>query len=252
MWRRKPCKTRKPVQWVARLELLAFLHLLPLAALSGEIGVISVSVEYGNPVLCWLNSPGQAYVIETTTNLAMAPWQERATITTESSDLAWADNGLPRQQAFYRVALTTNSTVFQKLQQALHRACTNQGIVGASAAVFLPDEGLWLGTYGSSDGLTPIRPQTPFEIGSVTKTLVATTVLRLAEEGRLNLDDTVGQWLPNLDCANVSPSNTIRQLLGHRAGIYNVAVHRLARRRGNLLGRKRTEPETSEQRVARM
>ena len=31
-----------------------------------------------------------------------------------------------------------------------------------------------------------------------------------------------------------------------------VAVHRLARRRGNLLGRKRTEPETNKPRVARM
>ena len=57
-----------------------------------------------------------------------------------------------------------------------------------SAAAVLPHEGLWLGAYGSSDGVAPIRPQTPFEIGSVTKTFVATTLLRLAEECRLNLE----------------------------------------------------------------
>jgi CubicO group peptidase (beta-lactamase class C family) len=177
-------------------------------------------LEHGVPVLNWSNTVGQAYVIEAATNPA-AGWQKRATITTESADLSWADDALPGQEMFYRVALATDSTVFETLQQALHRACTNQGIVGASAAAFLPDEGLWLGTFGTSDGVNPIRPQTPFEVGSVTKTFVAATILRLAEEGRLGLEDTLGQWLPGLNSINISPDITIRQLLSHRAGLYN-------------------------------
>ena len=204
-----------------RLFFALVIIVLPLTACPAAVGQVVVRVERGYPVLSWSNSFGQAYVIETTTNLASPAWQKRATISAEASDLSWADDALPSQGMFYRVALATNATVFQSLQEALHRACTNQGIVGASAAAVLPNDGLWLGTYGSSDGVSPIRPQTPFEIGSITKTFVSTTILRLAEEGRLNLDDTVGRWLPGLNCTNISAAITIRQLLGHRAGTYN-------------------------------
>jgi len=194
---------------------------LPLAAKSSEVGRIAVLLEHSQPVLHWSNSIGQAYIIETTTNLTASMWETQASITSDAADVAWADDRLPRQAVFYRVALATNAAPFQDLQQALRRACTNQGIVGASAAAVTPNHGLWLGTSGYSHDAVPIRPQTRFEIASVTKTFVATTILRLVEEGRVSLDDTVGQWLPTLNCSNISPAITIRQLLNHRAGTYN-------------------------------
>ncbi len=208
-------------QWIAWVGVLALVLSAPRVAFPAGIGLVAVTVNNGNPVLSWSNSPGLAYVIETATNLAAVGWRQRVAITTEAPDVSWSDDALPSQAMFYRVTLATNAAVFLPLQQALHRACTNQGIVGASAAAYLPNDGLWLGTYGTSDGTIPIRPQTPFEIGSVTKTFVSATILRLAEEGRLNLDDTVGQWLPSLNSTNISAAITIRQLLGHRAGVYN-------------------------------
>jgi len=204
--------------WVG---LFAFLFLSPLAAPAAEVGQISIRAGYGQPVLCFSNTYGQAYVIQRRTDLASGAWEKLATITAEASEVSWADDGPSSQAVFYRVGLATNATIFQTLQQALRRGCTNQGIVGASAAAILPADGLWIGTYGSSDGISPIRPQTPFEIGSITKTFVAATILRLVEEGRLSLEDTVAQWLPGLTNANISPAITVRQLLGHRAGVYN-------------------------------
>jgi D-alanyl-D-alanine carboxypeptidase len=194
---------------------------VPYAAQSAAIGELLAKLEYGRPVLSWSNSLGEVYVVETTTNLAAPAWHRRATLTTEAGDHSWADDAAMDQGTFYRVTLATNATVFRTLQQALRRACNNQGIVGASAAAVLPLDGLWLGTFGTSDGVAPIRPQTSFEVGSVTKTLVAATMLRLAEEGRLNLDDTIGQWLPEFSSPNISSAITIRQLLNHRAGTYN-------------------------------
>ena len=197
---------------------LLWLLLAPYAIAAGPL---TVQLEHDRPVLCWPNTQGYAYVIETTTNLNSQVWQKRLTITSDALDLSWADDNAPLQAMFYRVTPATNATPFVTLQQALHRACTNQGIVGASAAVSMPAYGLWLGTCGTSDGSVPIRPQTPFEIGSVTKTLVAVTILRLVEEGRLRLEDTVGTWLPDLNQPNVSPGITVRQLLGHRSGVHN-------------------------------
>ena len=193
--------------------------LFPTVACPAE--PIGISLQYSRPVLQWSNHIGDAYVIETRSNLTASAWQPQAVLTTDAATAAWADDGLPPQTKFYRVSLSTNSAPFQSLQQALQRACTNQKITGASAAAVLPQNGLWLGTCGTSDGTVPIRPQTPFELASITKTFIAATVLRLAEEGRLSLSDTVGQWLPGLNCTNVSPAITVRQLLNHRSGVYN-------------------------------
>jgi D-alanyl-D-alanine carboxypeptidase len=208
-------------RWIIWLGLFASSFWISFAPCSAAVGRVLVWTDYGHPVLCWSNQQGQTFVIETTTNLALTGWQKEATLTADAPELVWADQKLPNQAMFYRVSLATNSALFQTLQQALKRGCTNQGIVGAAASAMLPQSGLWIGTYGSSDRVAAIRPQTPFEIGSITKTFVATTVLRLVDEGRLNLEDTLSQWLPALNSPNISSAITVRQLLGHRAGVYN-------------------------------
>ncbi len=64
-----------------------------------------------------------------------------------------------------------------------------------------------------------IRAGDRFRIGSVTKTFVATVVLQLVGEGRIDLEDTVDEWLPGL-----VPSGdeiTVRQLLAHTSGLFD-------------------------------
>jgi D-alanyl-D-alanine carboxypeptidase len=195
------------------------LVLAPLVA--GAVGRIGVSLQLARPVLQWSNHVGEAYVIETATNLTSQIWQQRAVLTTDAAMAVWADDGTPQQAVFFRVRLSTNPAPFQSLQQALQRACTNQHITGASAAAVLPQSGFWLGTCGTSDGTVPIRPQTPFEVASITKTFIAAIVLKLVEDGQLSLSDTIGEWLPSLNDPNVSPAVTVHQLLSHRSGIYN-------------------------------
>jgi D-alanyl-D-alanine carboxypeptidase len=55
-----------------------------------------------------------------------------------------------------------------------------------------------------------------FPIYSITKTLTAICVLRLAEIGTLRLGDSARQWLPAL---NVPPEVTLTQLLRHTSGL---------------------------------
>ena len=64
-----------------------------------------------------------------------------------------------------------------------------------------------------------MRADQRFRIGSVTKTFVAALVLRLAEDGRLRLDDTVERWLPGLIPGG--RAITVRQLLSHTAGLFD-------------------------------
>ncbi|MGG0725797.1 serine hydrolase domain-containing protein [Bacillus mycoides] len=67
----------------------------------------------------------------------------------------------------------------------------------------------------------PMKTDFRFRIGSVTKTFTATVVLQLAEENRLNLDDSIEKWLPGVIRGNGYDDKqiTIRQLLNHTSGI---------------------------------
>lgn len=58
-----------------------------------------------------------------------------------------------------------------------------------------------------------------FRIGSVTKTFIAVAVLRLEQERKLDLDDTVAQWLPGLMPAGAAQRITLRMLLNHSSGL---------------------------------
>ena len=63
-----------------------------------------------------------------------------------------------------------------------------------------------------------IEKFTTYHIFSVTKTFTALAVLQLAEAKKLDIDDSVKQYLPHFPYA---PDITIRQLLTHTAGIPN-------------------------------
>jgi D-alanyl-D-alanine carboxypeptidase len=66
----------------------------------------------------------------------------------------------------------------------------------------------------------PVQLSDPVEIASVTKSMVAVSVLKLAEEGRINLDDPVGNHLADFNGLMHPPGPiTIRNLLNHTSGM---------------------------------
>ena len=70
----------------------------------------------------------------------------------------------------------------------------------------------------TSAGETPAPDRdTQFRIGSITKSLTAALILGLRDEGRLTLDDPLGEHLPEL--AGAPAGVRLRQLLGHCAGL---------------------------------
>ncbi|MCZ0873528.1 serine hydrolase [Peribacillus sp. AS_2] len=81
----------------------------------------------------------------------------------------------------------------------------------------------WSYAAGIADLSTkkPMKTDFRFRIGSVTKTFIATVLLQLAGENRLNLDDSIEKWLPGVIQGNGYDSNqiTIRQILNHTSGI---------------------------------
>lgn len=65
----------------------------------------------------------------------------------------------------------------------------------------------------------PLRPEMIFRIGSVTKQFTAVSILMLAEQGKVSLDDEITKFLP--DYPTQGQKITIEALLTHTAGITN-------------------------------
>ncbi len=97
----------------------------------------------------------------------------------------------------------------------------NAESVGFSGAVLAAKDGKVVAAVGvgSADlaGKKPITPATLFEIASATKQFTAAAILRLEEQGKLDLDDPMAKHLPGIpeDCSKI----TIRHLVQHTSGI---------------------------------
>lgn len=68
----------------------------------------------------------------------------------------------------------------------------------------------------------PVRPDTLFAIGSISKVYTAMLIMALVDEGRLDLDAPVVTYLPDLRLADEHARDTItlRQLLTHQSGLF--------------------------------
>jgi D-alanyl-D-alanine carboxypeptidase len=91
-----------------------------------------------------------------------------------------------------------------------------------NASIQLANTAIWSKAAGISS-LVPYAAATTtdaYEIGSVAKTMTAGCVLHLVDQGLLNLDDSLHQWIDTIPYIN--PDITIRQLLRHQSGLYEV------------------------------
>ena len=104
----------------------------------------------------------------------------------------------------------------QRLKFVLDSVCNAMQIKGVSASIYIPNKGLWEGSYGFSHANVPINSAMALTIGSNTKTYIAALILKLQENGKLNLNDKVINYVPNAPFIN--NTTTIKQLLNHTTG----------------------------------
>jgi D-alanyl-D-alanine carboxypeptidase len=119
----------------------------------------------------------------------------------------------------------------QRLQSILDAEVQgNTAVRSAALHVDAPGFGLdWEGAAGMADpeGGIPITPGTPSRIASNTKTFVAAAVLRLAEEGRLDIDNPIADHLPSEFVETLEGDGydtgamTVRHLLTHTSGLFD-------------------------------
>lgn len=109
------------------------------------------------------------------------------------------------------------------LQQAIGDAAS--GLKGQIVVTALTAKGARDTQVLSAAGQAELNGDEGFRIASITKTFVAATVLKLWEEGRIDLDAPIARWLSpawtqRLAGDGYSPSKmTVRHLLSHTSGL---------------------------------
>src|SRR5215475_14323214 len=93
------------------------------------------------------------------------------------------------------------------------------GIPAMSIAVIEDGKLAWARAYGArgrETGGGPVTPETLFQAASVSKPVTALGAVLLVQQGRLDIDGDVRQWLKSW---NPGEAITLRQLLSHTAGL---------------------------------
>jgi D-alanyl-D-alanine carboxypeptidase len=116
-------------------------------------------------------------------------------------------------------------TLAAALQTKLTEQRNSLNIKGVSAAVMLPNGGIWEGKAGVSSQfpLDSIETNYVFGLGSITKTITAACVLQMADQGLVHLDSSLFKYIQPI--THVSAAITLRQLLRHESGVFDFVYH---------------------------
>ena len=121
--------------------------------------------------------------------------------------------------AFAVIARAGNSDeMTQQINRDVKMVLQRTQTPGATILVIRDGEVLYRKAMGlrDLDHRFPVRMDTHYEIASITKQITAAAILQLRDAGKLNIDEKVSAYLPDVPHAD---EVTLRQLLTHTSGI---------------------------------
>ena len=117
---------------------------------------------------------------------------------------------------------TSGGGSFASIDSFVAEKMRSARIPGVSVAIVDGDRVVYLKGFGRADASgRPVTPQTPFLIGSVTKSMTSLAVLQLVDEHKVDLDAPVQRYIPWFRTADSSASAriTVRHLLTMSSGL---------------------------------
>jgi len=119
----------------------------------------------------------------------------------------------------YKPVLASSEDNFQKKIDSYVRTAVEAGFSGA-VLVAKGGKVILQSGYGLADreNNIPVRKETVFDIGSITKRFTKAAILKLEEQGKLRRSDTLNNFFENVpeDKAGI----TVKQVLAHTAGFH--------------------------------
>ena len=129
-----------------------------------------------------------------------------------------------------------SSARLKKISAAMQKEVADGSFRGAVVMVARKGKLVYQEAFGMQTASAPMKTDTIFRIYSMTKPLASVAAMMLVEDGRLQLTDPVGKWLPGFDKMQVSSQNktpegtaynmvaqdrpmTVQDLLRHTSGL---------------------------------
>ena len=111
--------------------------------------------------------------------------------------------------------------VFSKLDDFIARHMRETGAPGMTLAIANRDGLIRASTYGFADTKAGLRvaPETMFEIGSVSKSFVGLLLLQLRDEGKLDFNKPIVEYLPWLKINSKFEAITAHHVVSHTGGL---------------------------------
>ncbi len=111
-----------------------------------------------------------------------------------------------------------------ELEAYLNQLVASGNPPGLSVVVVKDNQVVYSDAFGYADGPRQIKatPDTVYHWWSMTKIPTAIAIMQLQEQGKLNIDDLVTEYLPWFEVnypSPTSPSLTVRHLLQHSSGL---------------------------------
>ncbi len=124
-------------------------------------------------------------------------------------------------------SITFSQTSFQKtfpvIDKYIDSLLKDWNVPGLALGIVYKDQLIYSKGYGYRDleRKLPVQASTLFPIASNTKLFTATAAAMLEQEGKLNLDKPVRNYMPSLTFSNdeLNAKVTLRDMLSHRTGL---------------------------------
>src|SRR2546425_5337859 len=123
-------------------------------------------------------------------------------------------------------ASSTSTPEFAQIDSYIQAQLVESRMPGLALGIVHGDQIVHLQGFGKADDSgRAVTPQTPFFIGSNSKSFTALAVMQLVEAGKMRLDARVYEYLPWFRVADRSASAviTVRQLLNQTSGLSTYA-----------------------------
>jgi CubicO group peptidase (beta-lactamase class C family) len=128
----------------------------------------------------------------------------------------------PAEQGGF-ASVSSTETKNTALDAVVEGAMAKWTVPGMTVGIFRDGETSLHG-YGVSSLETeyPMRPDTILQIGSISKIFTTTLLMKLVDDGKVNLDHPVSNYLPDLKLTTDGTEETVRvrDLVTHTSGVY--------------------------------
>lgn len=137
--------------------------------------------------------------------------------------------------SFVVFAQKNDSVLRTRLEPLIEKKMRENGIPGLAVGVVKNGKVIFAKGFGTTKitGGDPVTTRTVFNLASITKNFTATAVMQLVEQGKINLDARVTEYLPYFRLKDEGYKQiTIRHLMTHTSGLEFIEENPFERKAG--------------------